>query len=179
MFDVRLGICLGLWSRTFLTGQTTVIKATSFVSEMAEHLMARVRDSRSILMYVPPMTFLKVLLDGAIKDITRAAGKRLFRLHRRLGEEQWRLQDFSAGEQVAMSWLSEMLALQALGRQFPERSLWIDFDQFLAAPEPRLIGALRHFAAADAERAARGVRRPRPGDPTHGDSWLMENGRAL
>lgn len=157
IFDVRLGVCLALWSRTFLTGQTAVIKATSFVSEMAEHLMARVRDSRSILMYVPPMTFLKVLLDGAIKDISRAAGKRLFRLHRRLGGEQWRLQDFSVGEQVAMSWLSEMLALHASGRQFPERSLWIDFDQFLAAPEPCLIGALRHFAAADAETIAREI----------------------
>ena len=159
VFDARVGACLGLWSRTFLTGQTAVIKATSSVSGMAEHLMARVRDSRSIFLYVPPMTFLKALLGGAVGDITRAAGKRLFRLHRQFGSEHWAAwpQEYSVGEAVAMGWLSEILALHAAGRQFPERTLWIDFDQFLAAPEHGLTGALRHFGAEDAETTTREI----------------------
>jgi hypothetical protein len=57
-----------------------------------------------------------------------------------------------------MSWLRRDAGSPRIGPTVsPERSLWIDFDQFLAAPEPCLIGALRHFAAADAETTAREI----------------------
>ena len=46
-FDDRLAVYLALWSRTFEPSQTALIKATSFVSEMSEHLMERVGDSRA------------------------------------------------------------------------------------------------------------------------------------
>jgi hypothetical protein len=45
-FDGQLTVFLALWSRTFEREQTTLIKATSFVSEMAELLMHRVANSR-------------------------------------------------------------------------------------------------------------------------------------
>jgi hypothetical protein len=156
-FGERLGVFLALWSRTFEGGQTAVVKATSFVCEMAEHLLERVADSRTIFMYVPPETFLPALLGGAISDVTGAAEKRLFRLHRRLGTEPWRLADLSAGATVAMSWLSEMLALHAAAARFPARVLWLDFDRFLAAPEGGLVAALRHLGAGDGDAAARAI----------------------
>jgi hypothetical protein len=153
-FAERLGVFLALWSRTFRRGQTALIKATSFVSEMAEHLLERVADARAIVMYVPPPTFLRALLGGAMSDITGQAGKRLARLHRRLGTPHWRLQDLSAGESVAMSWLSEMFALHAAGARFPDRVLWIDFDRFLGAPGAGLAAALGHLGVAGADAAA-------------------------
>lgn len=154
-FGVRLGVYLGLWSRTFEPGQVAVIKATSFVGEMADHLMARVAHSRSILMYVRPRAFLQALLGGAMSDVERLAGQRLSRLHRRLGEAAWRTEDLSAGERVAMSWLSEMVTLRACAARFPTRVLWLDFDDFLAVPESGLVAALTHFGLPDAVEAAR------------------------
>jgi hypothetical protein len=144
-FGTRLGVYLGLWSRTFEPHQTAVIKATSFVSEMAEHLMARLPDARSIFMIVQPPTFLKALLDGAMSDIDGLAEQRLSRLHRRLGKEHWQIAELSPGERVAMSWLSEMLALYAAGDRFPARVLWLDFDGFLTAAEASLAAALSHL----------------------------------
>jgi hypothetical protein len=152
-FDARLAVYLGLWSRTFAPEQTALIKATSFASEMSEPLMERVANSRSIFMCVSPLTFLKALLGGAMSDITDQAERRLFRLQRRLGAACWRLSDLSAGECVAMSWLSEMFALHAASVRFPARALWIDFDRFLAAPEEGLSASLTHLGA-DADAAA-------------------------
>jgi hypothetical protein len=156
-YDERLAVYLGLWSRTFEPGQTALIKATSFVGEMAEHLMERVAGARSIFMFVPPPTFLKALLGGAMSDITGQADKRLARLHRRLGASPWRLDELSAGESVAMSWLSEMSALHAASARFPDRVHWMDFDRFLAAPEAGLVAALRHLGAGAADEAARAI----------------------
>ncbi len=156
-FDERLGTYLGLWSRTFRREQTAVIKATSFVCEMAEHLLGRVPDARAIFMFVSPPTFLKALLGGAISDITGAAEKRLLRLQRRLGAADWRLEQLSPGECVAMSWLCEMSALLAAGDRSPGRVLWVDFDQFLGAPEAGLTAALQHLGAGDAAEAARAI----------------------
>jgi hypothetical protein len=156
-FGTRLGVYLGLWSRTFEPQQTAVIKATSFVSEMAEHLMARLPDARSIFMFVQPLTFLKALLDGAMSDVDGLAEQRLSRLHRRLGSQRWPLAELSPGERVAMSWLSEMLALHAAANRCPARVLWLDFDGFLAGAEANLAAALSHLGIAAAIESAREI----------------------
>jgi hypothetical protein len=144
-YEERLGIYLGLWSRTFERGQTALVKATSFVSEMAEHLLARVGDARAIFMFLSPAEFLRAVLGRAMVDIEDLAGKRLARAHGRLGGERWQLERLSPGERVAMSWLCEMLALHAAAARFPSRVRWLDFDRFLAQPERELSGALRHL----------------------------------
>jgi hypothetical protein len=148
-FDQRLGVYLGLWSRTFELGQTALLKATSFVNEMAEHLLERLRSARAILMFVSPLTFLKALLDGAMSDITNQAAKRLFRLNRRLDAACGPSEQLSTGECVAMSWLCEMMALQVAADRFSGRVLWLDFDHFLAAPEDRLAAALGHLGVEE------------------------------
>jgi hypothetical protein len=156
-FEDRLRVCLALWSRTFSPGQTSVIKATSFVSEMAEHLLDRVSAARAVLMYVVPEVFLKALLGGAMSDITAGAEKRLVRLHRRLGENRWRLADLTPGECVAMSWLSEMTALHTAAERFSSRVLWLNFDRFLASAEVCLTAVLEHFGAGDSAEQARRI----------------------
>jgi hypothetical protein len=153
----RLGVYLSLWSRTFERDQTAVIKATSFVSEMADQLLTCAPDARAVFMYVAPEVFLRALLGGAMSDVESAAERRLARLRRRLGDVPWGRDDLSPGESVAMSWLVEMTALRAAGDRFPERVLWIDFDRILAAPAEGLVAALRHFGAADADEAARSI----------------------
>jgi hypothetical protein len=119
--------------------------------------MERVSAARALFMYVAPEVFLKALLGGAMSDIIAGAERRLARLHRRLGENQWRLADLSSGECVAMTWLSEMTALNAAAERFSFRVLWLDFDQFLAAAETGLAMVLEHFGAGDSVDQARHI----------------------
>lgn len=144
-FDDHLDVFLKLFSRVFDSEQTAVIKATSFVAEIAVMLMERVPESRSLLMFVTPDVFLKALLDGAMSDITNKSAVRSARLQRRIGSGFPQSRDFSAGEVVAMSWLCEMLALDAAANRFPDRVFWIDFDLFLQSPADQLIAALNHL----------------------------------
>ena len=142
----HLDTFLGLWSRTFHPGQRALIKATSFVSERAEDLLARVPDSRALLMFISVRTFLAALLDGAMSDIESQTASRWERLQRRLNHAA--LPPASPGEVVAMSWLCEMLALSAAAERFHDRTHWIDFDSFLATPAAGLIRGVEHLRNA-------------------------------
>lgn len=147
-YPARLSTFLRLCSRTFAGGSTSVVKATSFVSEIAGELMAEVEESRAVCLTVTPQTFLKTMLNGAMADVTGPAERRLARLHRRLGGPHWRAADLSPGACVAMSWLCETAALQDAADRFPGRVLWADFDLFLAAPAAHLGAALGHLGVA-------------------------------
>ena len=144
-FPERLNVYLGLWSRTFRPEQIAMIKATSFVSEIGTTLLATVVNSRALLMYVPLETFLPALLDGAMSDIDSQAASRLSRLQRRGRLANVALAELSPGERVAMSWLCEMVSLEDIAKQFPERTLRVDFDQFLMQPEMELQRSFEHF----------------------------------
>lgn len=141
----RLETCMALWSRTFHPQQTAMIKATSFVSEIASTLLSAVPNSRALLMFVPPATFLPALLDGSMTDIHSQAESRLHRLQRKQRLVGCTLAELSPGERVAMSWLSEMESLQAVAAHFPDRTQWLDFDQFLLEPHLHLQNSLAHF----------------------------------
>ena len=145
-YSERLSTFLGLWSRTFRSEQRTILKATSFVSEIGSELMNLVLSSRALLMYVPPETFLPSLLDGAMSDITNEANSRLARLQNRGYCKDLILANLSPGECVAMSWLSEMLSLADIAKNHPERTLWIHFEHFLKEPELQLSLCLQHLA---------------------------------
>jgi len=144
-FIERIDLFLGLWSRTFQPTQRAIIKATSFVSEMAPLLMQRVPDARALLMFVPLRTFLLALLDGAMSDVDDQAAARFTRLQRRGLLQREVLSDLSPGERVAMSWLAEMMALSSAAEQYPSRTQWFNFDHFLQHREPGLAKAFNHF----------------------------------
>lgn len=157
---------LRLWSRTFHEGQTSVIKATSFVSEMARDLLASTERSaataRAVGMLVTPETFLKTMLGGAMVDITSSMASRLDRLRARACASELALPQsadvLSPGEAVAASWLCEVSAIAQAFREVDasgsSRGLWVDFDAFLADPHARLAEVLTHFGATDAIDAA-------------------------
>ncbi len=96
-------------------------------------------------MYVPVTTFLPGLLDGAMTDIVQEASFRLERIQKKGFLPGLNVSDLSAGQCVAMSWLSEMISLAETARTFPDRILWVDFDQFLDQPENQLNRCLNHF----------------------------------
>jgi hypothetical protein len=145
--EARLGGCLKLLSRTFEARERVVIKATSFVSELAAHLLTRASAPKAVLMYVSPERYLASIFGGpnSRQEARMLAPSRLHRLHRRLGQDPWQLERLSEGEMLALSWACETTALALANRAAGERALRIDFDRFLAQPAGFLQAALRHF----------------------------------
>jgi len=143
-FERRLSALLKLWSRTFDPGDRAVVKATSFVSELAGELLARPSGPNAILMYVSPESYLATILGGANapQEARMLAPGRQARLQRRLGVD---IAAPGIGEIVAMSWACEMTALLEARAVAGERALLLDFDSFLARPADLLAQAVLHL----------------------------------
>ena len=155
---------LGLFSRTWRAEQTALIKATSFVCEIAPDLLARTPAnrtpaSRAILLTATPPVYLRTILGGpASREEAQAlAPARQSRLESRLGVA---LPTEGLGEQIALNWLCEATALAVVADAFPARCLWLDFDRLLADPAAGLASALTHLgtdpAALDLAALVRG-----------------------
>jgi hypothetical protein len=148
---------LGLLSRVFRPRQRSLVKATSFVGEMAVDLMTIAPSSRAIAMFVAPQVFLAGILAGpaARGELLRTAPERLSRLHRRLGGAFRRIQSLSDGEVAAMTWTCELLGLAAAAQRFESRVLWVDFEAFLRRPGEGLAAMLAHLhGEADVDEVA-------------------------
>ena len=156
-FDARLTGCVKLLSRTFEMQQLPLVKATSFVSELAASLMSRASNPKAVMMYVSPESYMATILGGpnSRQEAKMLAPSRLRRLHRRIGTEAWQLGSLSEGEILGMSWACEMSALAQAANSGDRRVFRVDFDQFLANPAPTLSALLGHF---DIETTAGEVR---------------------
>jgi hypothetical protein len=141
-FEARLGALLRLWSRGWRPDQTAIVKATSFVSEIAAELLARPHARRAVLIYARPEVYLASILAGPNSRVENRAmaPSRLKRLHARLGGPVWRLHELSEGETIAVSWAAEACGLAAAARS--GRTLKLEFDALLAEPEARLAETL-------------------------------------
>ena len=145
--DPYLGTLLRLYARVWRPGQKSLIKATSFVSDLAPLMLERSISAKAILMFVSPMTYMTTILAGpASRGALRGeAVGRLERLRRRLGEAPWTLGGLTEGELAAMSWACEIRALADAADRYPGRVLWLDFDDFLARPAAGLAAALNRL----------------------------------
>jgi hypothetical protein len=143
----QTGLFLKLWARVYRPTQRTLLKATSFVSDIAPLMMTLNPSASAILMFDPPSVHLAAILAGEASraELRSYASMRLTRLHRRLGGQFWRLDALSMGEIAAMGWACETLALAHLAQQFPDRILWLGFDAFLAQPGVGLSAVLHRL----------------------------------
>jgi hypothetical protein len=145
--DADARVALKLLSRTFRPEQHAIVKATSFVSELAAPILSQVSAAKAIFVFAPAETYLATIL-GAPNSPSEAhalAGSRLTRLHRRIGEPRWNLAALSVGEMVAMSWACEMTSLAAAAEVAGKRIVWLEVDALLQAPAEALASAFRHF----------------------------------
>ncbi len=138
---------LKFFARVYRTSQRTLLKATSFVSEMAPIMMALSPSASAILMFVSPSVYVTAILSGEASraELEINSPMRLARLHRRLGGQYWRPDDLSQGERAAMSWTCEIMALTQVAEGFPGRTLWLDFDALLARPGALLSATLQRL----------------------------------
>jgi hypothetical protein len=144
--EMALGIFLKLWSRTFREDQRSVIKATSFVSELAPQILARPSQPRAIFMIASPESYLATILGAPNSpgEARMLAPLRLKRLNARMGTD-FTLGTMSMGEIVAMSWACETTALAAAAQSAGGRVHWLDFDRFLAAANSSLAECFAHL----------------------------------
>ena len=142
----RLDVLTALLSRTFRPEQRALVKATSFVSDIAADLLPT--GSSALLLYVRPERYFETILAGpsSRQELAMTAPARLRRLHRAAGEDRWRLWEMGEGEKVAMAWAAEMASLASAAEALPAASvMWLDFDSFLDAPAATLAALARHF----------------------------------
>ena len=139
-----LEVVVGLLARTWRPQQRAVIKATSFVSEIATALLSASRDAVAILVYAEPLAYVRGILAGANSRVEARtlATARQQRLVRRLSPAPWRCEPRTEGERVAMSWVCEMLTLHQTAQQ-RRRVLWVNFDTFLSTPLESLAEIFR------------------------------------
>ncbi|HEX4388145.1 MAG TPA: hypothetical protein VH109_05930 [Steroidobacteraceae bacterium] len=133
---LALDTTLRLLARTFRREQRAVIKATSFVNEIADEILALSGAPPAVFVFAEPLAYLRGIFGGPNSRVeTRAlSAARLRRLVRRLGATAWPFDPRTEGEQVAMSWLCEMLTLHQAMLARRGRVLWVNFDTFLAEP---------------------------------------------
>ncbi|HUO92414.1 MAG TPA: hypothetical protein VMU22_05800 [Rhizomicrobium sp.] len=145
--DERLTVFLKLWSRTFTADQTALIKATSFVSDLAPQWLARPSAPKALLLFVSPESYMATILAGpaAREEAKTLVEERLKRLHRRIGRDVWQASSLSDGEALGLAWATEMSALVEAKRIAGDRALALDFDRFLEHPHEHLARAFRHF----------------------------------
>jgi hypothetical protein len=148
----QLPVALALLGRTWRPQQRAVVKATSFVSELAEAVLAGVEGPSAVFMFAQPLAYLRGILAGANSRVEnrQLAPARLQRLMRRLGPGAVPLELSSEGEAVAMSWLCEMTVLTQAAGRFASQVLWLDFDVFLQEPCAGLAGIFAAFGEAAA-----------------------------
>jgi hypothetical protein len=142
--DEKAAPFLRFCARVYRPGQKTLLKATSFVSEIAPLLMDCSAGARAILLSVPLRVYMATILAGPNSrlELKATAPARLARLGRRLGRTPWRLEASSEGELIALGWTSEICALAETAERLEGRTLWLDFEDILDAPAAGLTAAL-------------------------------------
>lgn len=144
----RLATVLRLCARVFHPGQRSLVKATSFVNELAVEILNLSPSSRAILLCASPQAYLSNLLAGrnSRPNLRKTVASVAARLARVLPDMAADSRSMSDGEIAAMSWACEILALGRLAREHPGRVLWVDFDQFLARSREGVVAMERHLS---------------------------------
>lgn len=154
--DGRIRALRRLFARRFRPGERSIVKATSFASQIATRLVAP--DAKALFLRVSAASYLTTILAGenSRKEATVLAPQRLARLDRLLPDMPWRLWSMGEGEKIALGWLVEMLTLEHAEQALPNGSvLPVDFDAFLARPASELLAMARHLALPLDEGSAR------------------------
>jgi hypothetical protein len=140
-----LTCALKLFARVYRADQRSLVKATSFVSDLGPSILRLVPSAKAILLFASPQVYIGTILSGPASRgaLKGAATGRIGRLRRRLGDVRRDARSLSDGELAALGWVCEVAALADIARRFPERILWLDFDDFLAKPAAGLCAVLK------------------------------------
>ena len=136
-----------LMSRTFGESEIACVKATSFASEIAQHLVPP--GERALFMYAAPRHYVASILAGenSVKELHALADHRSQRLAARDIAPPPARHD---ADRAAAAWACEMTTLEAAAAAMPDRQVaWADFDIILGNMPGELgrVAAFFGFAA--------------------------------
>jgi hypothetical protein len=133
-----------IFSRTFGTDEVALIKATSFVSEIAPDLVPS--GGRAMFMYATPRNYVASILAGenSVKELRMLAQVRAQRAAARIAKLDWA--NLSDAHLAAAAWATEITALEYAAEAMADRRVeWIDFDAMLGDMEAALARAAEFF----------------------------------
>ncbi|MGB3472779.1 MAG: hypothetical protein WBA51_18330, partial [Erythrobacter sp.] len=141
----RLPLVRQWLSRTFRADQRALIKATSFVSDIAPELMGTTR--KAVFLKLSAQRYLQTILagDASRQELAVFSPTRIQRLNARIGEPVLKLWELDETKRAALGWACEMAALEAASNH---NVLWVDFDAFLAQPAAQLSQIAQHLGIA-------------------------------
>ena len=145
----RLGQAEHWLSRVFHAEQRVMIKASSFVSPLAQYLLAD--EGTALFLSASLERYLQTILagDASKQEAAALADVRLLRLARHCGQALASKETLSLAQTAALGWLCEMVTLCDAQARCPGASIaWMDFDDFLSQPAVQLRVAARHFGLA-------------------------------
>jgi hypothetical protein len=136
---LKMIIMLAL-ERRFRADQLPVIKANSICNNLAEAVLATHPDRRAIFLYQSLETTLAAMFKapGGRGDLRKQARHRLQEWQLLTKNCELHLSTLKAHELAVMSWMASMQRFTAAEVQFPERTIRVDFDAFLARPDKHL-----------------------------------------
>jgi hypothetical protein len=140
-----------LMARTLAPGQASVVKATSFVSEIAPVLIEP--DGKALFMMASPRRYIASILAGenSVKELHALASTRALRAQARgltVPVPQ------SNAELAAIAWASSISALEAAALSRPDVAItWVDFDDWLEEADLGPIAAALDLEADPARVA--------------------------
>lgn len=119
-----------LYSRCFANNQVAVVKATSFVSEIAPELIGP--KAPALFLYAGPRAYMEGILAGenSVQELRALAATRTERMRHRIPDTQ--PPETLAGL-AALAWACEMTALESAAETIGEAVIhWSDFDRILS-----------------------------------------------
>ncbi len=136
-----------LWSRTPASGQLSVVKTTSFCSQLAAPWLSQFNDDRAVCLAMAPEIYIATVLgaQGYVIDLVGGAKPRMAGLTEATGADLARVHELSPGEVAAMTFAAEMVAMHNAAESAGARVIRVDFDQYLADPGATLQTIARHF----------------------------------
>lgn len=146
-----------LLSRSFAPHETALVKATSFVSEIAPELVPA--GERALFLYAAPSAYIASILAGpnSVRELAALGPSRARRMSKRIDLPQ----PGTLAHSAAAAWACEMTTLECAAEAMPDRNIaWADFDSMLDDMPGELakIATLFGFAApaGDIEAIATG-----------------------
>ena len=136
-----------LFSRTFRADEIALVKATSFVGEIAALLVPP--GGRALFIYLEPATYIATILagDNSLKELAELSSVRALRMEERVRGLD--LRGASAADAAAAAWACEMTALESAAELMGDRRIgWVDFDSFLK-DLPAMLADLADFLGFD------------------------------
>ena len=156
--EARLDSLRAILSRTFRPEQRTIVKATSFTSEIASRLVPAA--SRALFLFASAQHYIENILAGqnSRQTLELLSPARLERLRSRCPGLELDLSTLPEGRKAALGWACEMSSLEENASRLPAGAVkWLDFDVFLTDPVGHFTAIARHFGAEVDGATARAI----------------------